>query len=160
MGNDRTCVLLACLVLGVAPTMVCAQSGGQALAAAGSSDARAAQLEKKLEAVSSALASTQQQLQQSQQQIRELQEEMLAIRKQLAEGQTPATPSPSSIEGADAARTTAADIEDLKERQQALEAQGRGTRPDEAGERFKVSSAGDGADFVQRVREPWQRGYD
>ncbi len=117
--SDRTCALLVCLLVGMAPAAVEAQTNEHP--AAPSSDAHAMQLEQKLETVTSALASTQQQLEQSQKQIRELQEEMLEIRKQLALGQ-PAGAAPGSS-GGDAAKTMAADIEDLKERQQAVEAQ-------------------------------------
>jgi hypothetical protein len=118
--RDFAHTLLISLLLGAMPVSSSAQSNDHAAASPISSDTRTVQLEQKLEAISSTLAVTHQQLEQSQKQILQLQEELLEIKKQLAS----ALPSAiSSSNSADAARTTAADIEDLQERQQTLEAQ-------------------------------------
>jgi hypothetical protein len=80
------------------------------------------ELERKLEAVSSALVVTRQQLEQSQQEMEQLRQELVEIRKQLMVTQVPATGSSTATNGGDA-KTTAAVIEDLQERMQTTEAQ-------------------------------------
>jgi hypothetical protein len=107
------------LLLGIMPVSLQAQ-----LNASPTPDTRELQLEQKLNVISSDLSSTREQLKQSQQQIKELQEELIEIRKQLAgTREAVITPLPGSAEAMDLARKSAADIEDLQERQQAVEAQ-------------------------------------
>lgn len=118
--RDFAHTLLTSLLLGAISASSSAQLSDPVAASPISSDTRTAQLEQKLEAISSTLAVTHQQLEQSQKQILQLQEELLEIKKQLASALPSAS---SSSNSADAARTTAADIEDLQERQQTLEAQ-------------------------------------
>jgi hypothetical protein len=86
-----------------------------------STDMHSAELERKLEEISSALIVTHQQLERSQQEMEQLREELVQIRKQLAAAQSGQVESPESP--ADAAKTTAARIEDLQEQQQTTEAQ-------------------------------------
>jgi TolA-binding protein len=86
-------------------------------------DTHSIELERKLEAISSALAETRQQLDQSRQEIEQLRQEVVQMKKQFASAQ-PATAQPSNPGNtADAAKTTAAAIEDLQERQQMMAAQ-------------------------------------
>jgi len=101
-----------------------AQSAATPRTAASSSteDAQSVQLQKKLEAISSDLATTHQQLDQSQKEIEQLREELALIKKQLASSQSVSQPSISANE-ADTAKATASSIEDIKERQETLEAQ-------------------------------------
>jgi hypothetical protein len=117
--RDITHTLFLSLLLGTMPISLTAQSNDRA-AAPVSSDTRTTQLEQKLEAISSVLAVTHQELEQSKEQILQLQEELLEIKKQLSSGRSSAVLSSSSSDDASA---TVADIEDLKERQQTLEAQ-------------------------------------
>jgi len=85
-------------------------------------DTHAVELERKLEAVSEALAVTHQQLEQSQQEMEQLRQELIEIKKQLASTHLmPAEPL-GQTNTADA-KTTAAAIEDLQERQETTEAQ-------------------------------------
>jgi hypothetical protein len=111
-----------CLLLGTVQVSLQAQSNEHVVAPS-PTDAHSIQLEQKVEAISSELVVTRQQLEQSQQQIRELQEELSAIKKMLSSASPSTVPSPGSVDGAAAARATAAEIEDLQERQQTLEAQ-------------------------------------
>lgn len=83
-------------------------------------DARTIQLEQKVETISSALTATHQQLEESQRQIQQLQEELTQIKKQLASA-TPSAPSSSSSLSVEDATKAATD--DIKERQDTLEAQ-------------------------------------
>lgn len=86
-------------------------------------DKHSVELERKLEAVSEALAVTHEQLIQTQQEMKQLREELVDIKKQLASTPlVPAEQSGSTNVAADA-MTTAAAIEDLKERQETAEAQ-------------------------------------
>src|SRR5580698_65605 len=117
--RDFAATLFLSLFLGITPISLAAQSNDRA-AAPVSSDTRTAQLEQKLEAISSVLAVTHQELEQSKEQILQLQQELLEIKKQLSFGRPAAVLSSSSSDDANAA---VADIEDLKERQQTLEAQ-------------------------------------
>jgi len=78
------------------------------------------ELERKLEAISSALAVTHQQLEQSSQEIEQLRDELAQIKRLLAATQSGRIESSTSV---DAAKATAAAIEDLQERQQTTEAQ-------------------------------------
>ncbi len=86
------------------------------------SETNSNELERKLEAVSSALVVTRQQLERSQQEMEQLRQELVEIRKQLS--LTQSAPAGSSATGNTAdGQTTAATIEDLQERQQTIEAQ-------------------------------------
>jgi hypothetical protein len=85
-------------------------------------DAHSAELERKLEAISSALAVTHQQLEQSQHEMEQLRGELAEIKKLLAAAQSGAPPLSSSGNPVDAAKTAAA-IEALQEHQQTIEAQ-------------------------------------
>ena len=86
-------------------------------------DARSAELERKLEEISSVLIATHQQLEQSQQEIEQLRQELVEIKKQLALAQPGLGESASSTNSTDAAKATAAAIEGLQEQQQTTEAQ-------------------------------------
>jgi uncharacterized membrane protein len=88
-----------------------------------SQDPHSVELERKLEAISSALAVTHQQLQQSQEEMEQLREELAQIKKLLASTQSGAGESSSSGSALDAAKATATTIEDLQEQQQTTEAQ-------------------------------------
>ncbi len=115
--------LVACLILAVTQTPLYAQSVGSASALPSSStaDTHSVELERKLEAISSALTVTHQQLEQSQKEMEQLREELAQIKKLLAQsGQSEAAASTSPV---DAAKTTAAAIEDLHEQQQTTEVQ-------------------------------------
>ena len=124
--REIRCEFLACLILVAVQVPVCAQSTGSVPASAppssSSPDPHSVELERKLEAISSALAVTHQQLEQSQQEMEQLRQELVQIRKQLALSQSVQAESSSSASTVDAA-TTAAAIEDLKEQQQTTEAQ-------------------------------------
>jgi hypothetical protein len=119
--------LLVCLILIAMQTSLHAQSPGSipasATAASSSPDAHSVELERKLEAISSALAVTHQQLEQSQQEMEQLREELAQIKKLLAATQSGSGESSSSVSALDAAKATAATIEDLQEQQQTTEAQ-------------------------------------
>jgi prefoldin subunit 5 len=114
--------LLTCLILIVAQASLYAQSPGSIPAASPSSSA-SDELERKLEAISSALAVTHQQLEQSQQEMEQLREELAQIKKLLAATQSGSVESSSSGSPVDAAKATAAAIETLQEQQQTIEAQ-------------------------------------
>jgi len=116
--------LLTCLILIAVQASLHAQSPGS-IPVSGSpssstSDTHSAELERKLEAISSALAVTHQQLEQSQQEMEQLREELAQIKKLLAATQSGSVESGSP---ADAAKATAAAIEALQEQQQTTEAQ-------------------------------------
>lgn len=123
--RDISRELLTCLMLSTIPISIRAQSPAPppALSTISPSNPRATSLEQKLEEITTALVTTHQQLEQSQQEIRQLQEELVEIKKQL----TMSRPSPA--EPANAAndlnmeKAVVASIEDIKERQQTLEAQ-------------------------------------
>jgi hypothetical protein len=115
------CKLFACLLLGSMSIQLCAQVKEQPIVSSSSisDDARATQLEKKLETLSLALATTRQQLDQSQQEIQQLKDELAQIRQQIVSSQpAPATsPNSASIAAATKAAT------DIEERQDMLETQ-------------------------------------
>jgi hypothetical protein len=119
--------LLACLIVIAAQASLHAQSPGSIPVSAPPSssapDTHSVELERKLEAISSALAVTHQQLEQSQQEMEQLREELTEIKKLLAATQSGAVESSSSGNSVDAARGTAAAIEALQEEQQTIEAQ-------------------------------------
>jgi hypothetical protein len=118
--------LFTCLILAVAQLPLHAQSAvtpASASPSSSTSDTHSAELEKKLEAISSALAVTHQQLEQSQQEMEQLREELAQIRKLLASAQPRQSESSASGNTVDTAKTTAAAIEDLREQQQTTEAQ-------------------------------------
>ena len=110
--------LLACLLLGLTSIFLHAQTASPS---AISDDARALQLEQRLEIISSALDAARQQLDQSQQQIRLLQQELAEIRHQMPSTQTSTANSSSSV--ADPLATLKTSVTDIKERQDTLEAQ-------------------------------------
>jgi hypothetical protein len=119
--------LLTCLILAVTEASLWAQSTTPVPASSALSssvaDTHSAELERKLEVISSTLAVTHQQLEQSQQEIEQLRQELVQIKRQLASEQPmPAQLSdPTNI--SDTAKATATAIEDLQERQQITEAQ-------------------------------------
>jgi hypothetical protein len=119
--------LLTCLILIAVHASLHAQSPASVpVPTPGSSstpDLHSVELERKLEAISSALAVTHQQLEQSRQEMEQLREELAQIKKLLAATQSGSVDSSSSGNAADAAKATAAAIEDLQERQQTIEAQ-------------------------------------
>jgi TolA-binding protein len=125
--KDIRCELLTCLILVAVQIPLCAQSTDSVPASASPSssaaDTHSVELERKLEAISSALAVTHQQLEQSQQEMEQLRQELVQIKKQLALSQVVPDQSSSSVDAGNAAKTTAASIEDLQERQQTTEAQ-------------------------------------
>jgi hypothetical protein len=119
--------LLSCLIFIAVQPSLCAQPPGSISASAPSSssvpDTHSVELERKLEAISSALAVTHQQLEQSQREMEQLRQELAKIKKLLAATPSGSVESSSSGSHADAAKTTAAAIEALQEQQQTLEAQ-------------------------------------
>jgi hypothetical protein len=119
--------LLSCLIFIAVQPSLCAQRPGSLPASAPSSssvpDTHSVELERKLEAISSALAVTHRQLEQSQREMEQLQQELAKIKKLLAATPSGSVESSSSGSHADAAKTTAAAIEALQEQQQTLEAQ-------------------------------------
>jgi TolA-binding protein len=118
--------LLTCLVLAAIQIPLRAQSVStvpySAPSSASMADTYSAELERKVEAISSALVVTHQELVQSQQEIEQLREELVQIKKQLALAQ-PVSTELSAPATADEAKKTAAAIEDLKEREQTTEAE-------------------------------------
>jgi TolA-binding protein len=129
--RDIRCELLACLILIGVETSLHAQSLGSIPASAlpssspssSTPDTHSVELERKLEAISSALAVTHQQLEQSQQEMEQLREELSQIKRLLAATQSRPAESSSSGSAVDAAKAAATAIEDLQERQQTTEAQ-------------------------------------
>src|ERR1700739_1804571 len=120
------CELLICVIVIATHASSRAQSPNPTAASAASpssSDAHSVELERKLEAISSALAITHQQLEQSQQEMEQLREELAQIKKLLAATQSGSVESSSSGSAVDTAKATAAAIEDLQERQQTIESQ-------------------------------------
>src|SRR6267154_4832669 len=121
--RDIRCELLACLILIAVQPSLRAQSSGSIPASAtpssSSPDPHSVELERKLEAISSALAVTHQQLEQSQQEMEQLREELAQIKKLLAATHSGAVQSTGN--SVDAAKTAAA-IEALQEEQQTIEA--------------------------------------
>src|SRR6267154_4943070 len=115
--------LLTCLILIAMQVSLRAQSPDaipvSALPSASTPDAHSVELERKLEAISSALAVTHQQLEQSQQEMEQLREELAQIKKLLAATQSGVVQSTGN--SVDAAKTAAA-IEALQEEQQTIEA--------------------------------------
>src|SRR5215469_9913020 len=87
------------------------------------SDLNTVELERKLEAISSALAVTHQQLEQSQREMEQLREELAQVKKLLSATQSGVAESPGSENPANTAKATAAAIEALQEQQQTIEAQ-------------------------------------
>src|SRR5882757_3760136 len=116
--------LLTCLILIMMQASLRAQSPNaipvSALPSSSTPDAHSVELERKLEAISSALAVTHQQLEQSQQEMEQLREELAQIKKLLAATHSGAVQSTGN--SVDAAKTAAA-IEALQEEQQTIEAQ-------------------------------------
>ncbi len=125
--RDTRRELLTCLILIAVQASLHAQSPGSIPASAppssSTSDTHSVELERKLEAISSALAVTHQQLEQSQQEMEQLREELAQIKKLLAAPQSQSAESSSSGSPVDAAKATAAAIEALQEQQQTIEAQ-------------------------------------
>jgi hypothetical protein len=119
--------LLTCLILIAVQPSLYAQPPGSIPASAPSSssaaDTHSVELERKLEAISSALAVTHQQLEQSQQEMEQLRQELAQIKKLLAATPSGSVESSSSGSQAEAAKATAASIEALQEQQQTTEAQ-------------------------------------
>jgi hypothetical protein len=119
--------LLSCLIFIAVQPSLCAQPQGSLPASAPSSssvpDTHSVELERKLEAISSALAATHQQLEQSQREMEQLRQELAQIKKLLAATPSGSVESSSPGSHADAAKATAASIEALQEQQQTTEAQ-------------------------------------
>jgi hypothetical protein len=119
--------LLTCLILMATQAALRAQSpSATPVSGAESSstpDSHSVALEQKLEAISSALAVTHQQLEQSQREMEELRGELAQIKKLLAATQSGTAASSTPENPIDAAKSTAATIEALKEEQQTIEAQ-------------------------------------
>src|SRR6266851_4992448 len=117
--RDTRRELLTCLILIAVQASLHAQSPGSIPASAppssSTSDTHSVELERKLEAISSALAVTHQQLEQSQQEMEQLREELAQIKKLLAAPQSQSAESSSSGSPVDAAKATAAAIEPLPE---------------------------------------------
>ena len=119
-------LLLTCLILVGVCALSPAQSTVLAQAPAHSSPSPAngpsSKLEERLQAISSSLDEANQQLEQSRKEIQQLRQELSQIKGQIAATKPVFE---ESIHGGevDTARTTAATIEDLQERQQALEEQ-------------------------------------
>jgi len=125
--RETRSLLIICLALVATLAPLRAQSTESSHAVASSTasttNAQSIELQQKLEAISSALVTTHQQLEQSQKEIEQLREQLALIKKQLAFAQ-PGLAQPSDpVNDADTAKATAAEIEDLQERQQTLEAQ-------------------------------------
>jgi hypothetical protein len=119
--SDFSRKLLVFLMLWAMPISMQSQSTTPTVT---SPDMQTAPLERKLEMVSAALAVTNQQLEQSQKEILQLQEELSEIRKQLAVTQPLSTTSSSATNDVNnMEKSTVASIEDIHERQQALEAE-------------------------------------
>jgi hypothetical protein len=125
--RDIRSELYTCLIVVVLQTTMHAQAPGSALPSANppasTSDERAAELERKLEEISADLTVTHRQLEQSQQEMKQLREELALVKKQLATDQPVPPQSLDQSQTADAAKTTAAAIEDLQEQQQTTQAQ-------------------------------------
>ncbi|HEX3968968.1 MAG TPA: hypothetical protein VHW70_13450 [Edaphobacter sp.] len=119
--------LFTCLLLAALSLPLNAQSSATAPVSASPSssatETHSAELERKLETISSALATTHQQLQQSQQEIEQLREELAQIKKQLASTQPLASEPPVPGAAVNTAKSAAATIEGLQEEQQTIEAQ-------------------------------------
>src|SRR5260370_41312316 len=116
--RDIRCELLTCLILIAVQASSHAQSPGSipasALPSSSSSstpDTHSVELERNLEAISSALAVTHQQLEQSQQEMEQLREELAQIKRLLAATQSRPAETSSSGSAVDAAKATAAAIE-------------------------------------------------
>src|ERR1700738_2000074 len=125
--REIRCEFLTCLILiGVQASLHAQSPASIPVSAPPSSsapDTHSVELERKLEAISSALAVTHQQLEQSQQEMEQLREELAQIKELLAATQSGSIESSSSGSPADAAKGTAAAIEALQEQQQTIEAQ-------------------------------------
>src|SRR5271170_328651 len=125
--RETRSLLIICLALVATLAPLRAQSTESSHAVASSTasttNTQSIELQQKLEAISSALVTTHQQLEESQKEIEQLREQLALIKKQLAFAQ-PGLAQPSDpVNDADTAKATAAEIEDLQERQQTLEAQ-------------------------------------
>src|ERR1700752_1294383 len=126
MRNNHRKFLICVIVIATHASLRAQLSNPTAVSAAPSSsapDAHSVELERKLEAISSALAITHQQLEQSQHEMEQLREELAQIKKLLAATQAGVVESPNSQNPVDAAKATAAAIEALQEEQQTVEAQ-------------------------------------
>ena len=121
------CELLSCLMLAVAQLPLQAQSAASippaTLPSSSAADKSSVELEQKLEAVSSALTVTHHQLDQSQQEIEQLRQELVQIKNQLATFQGRPVDSSNPGTTSDAAKTSAATIEDLQEQEETTAAQ-------------------------------------
>lgn len=117
-------MLIACLALTALHAISHAQSAVTPRTSVPSTtDEQSVQLQQRLEAITSDLVTTHQQLDQSQKEIEQLREELALIKKQLASSQS-GLPQPSTpANEADTAKATASSIEDIKERQETVEAQ-------------------------------------
>src|SRR5260370_36267099 len=98
--RDFRCELLACLILIAVQTSLHAQPPSSiptsAVPGSSSPDPHSVELERILEAISSALAVTHQQLEQSQQEMEQLREELSQIKKLLATSQSESGQSTNS----------------------------------------------------------------
>ena len=120
--------LLVCLTLTSVRASSYAQSTVPASATASASsspdDARSVKLEQRLDTISSSLDEAHLQLEESRKEILQLRQELLLIKEQLAATQpVHSEQSRTGNDNADMAKATALVIEDLQERQQALEEQ-------------------------------------
>jgi uncharacterized membrane protein len=125
--RDIRCELYTCLVVIALQATLHAQAPGSPLpsatSAASAADGHAAELERKLDEISSDLTLTHRQLEQSQQEIRQLREELTQIKSQLPADQHESAQSPDQVRSADTAKGTATTIEQLQEEQQTTQAQ-------------------------------------
>ena len=120
--------ILICSLLGPAAVAGYTQTAAPQISASSAIQADA-QLEQKIDALSSALAATQRQIEQSQQQMQQLQQQMIDLRQQMARAGSPSPASPSvpattqANSGEVASSSSYADtIAAIEERQQATEA--------------------------------------
>jgi len=121
--------LLVCLILGSTTAAGHAQAFAPPVTPR-TSDQRDAQLEQRIEAISTALTATQQKIEQSQRQMQQLQQELLELRQQMAAAgavsSTPSSESSSATSGAAPGSVPSAapdaSIAAIDERTQALEA--------------------------------------
>jgi uncharacterized coiled-coil protein SlyX len=119
--------ILICSLLGPAAVVGHTQTATPQISA-GSAIRADAQLEQKIDALSSALAATQRQIEQSQQQMQQLQQQMLELRQQMASAgsaspASPSVPTNQANSGEVASTSSYADtIAAIEERQQTTEA--------------------------------------
>ncbi len=120
--------ILICSLLGPAAAAGHAQTVAPQISA-GSPSLTDAQLEQKIDAISSALTATQQQIEQSQRQMQQLQQQLLELRQQMAgtggaTSASPNEPASTAANPADTALTSSStdSMAAIEERQQATEA--------------------------------------